>query len=220
MKFGGSCALLGCLLAACASATEIGVLEPKPSAAPAGRIRAHLRLGPGVEDAYEPARRGKAPEVRLRGWRSTLARGFLNAGGRGGEQETNGPEPVVMIDRARLTLVTDKALDGDRERRMARLALAGDEAPPPVLLAHGGIHAPKTASPPGRKVYAVLSYSAALVDEQGRVVKRTAGTARSRAPASHSVSLADAVRSAVEVMYEDLIPELFPGTTERKREQT
>lgn len=179
----------------CASATEVGPLDPRPArwSVPPGSVR--LLIGKGVADGFRIDAGGRRPAIRVRAWRATLANGFHRAFG---IDETTGGSTarVLRLERAELTLVSAPYAE-EASRR------------PPIILVHGGPHVPKTVAPPRGHILAAITYVATLSEGSGLSRGRSEGTARSALPAGRDVSLGDAIDSAIEAMLEGIGADLF-----------
>lgn len=200
--------LMATLAASCAAGAEIGTLDPRPDVPPSASLPSiRLAFGDAVGDSFEVPARGRAPTVRLRNWRRTLANGFQNALAvrrKGNELEET---LIVSLERASVTLVASSLLDEERASA-GLLALLGGDEQQPVLLAHGSHPPPKTAVPPVPEAYAEIVYVADLVDRHGRVVGRSQGAALSKVATSQRVTASEVVQSAVESMIERIIADL------------
>jgi hypothetical protein len=197
--------LLATMLWSCASTVSIDSLHPRPDIRlPRQERSLCLLLDPSIRAQHRIAPANGVPEVVIERWRQALEQAFVH--GMGTSFTLGRPDPELCM---RLTVV-NLSFAAEPEASAAMVMADARKGELPIHLAHGGPSSPRLVRARKRPSYARIDYAAELLDGQGKVLRQVTGTVVEHHPVDETrASIAHAIESAIQSMYEMLSKQLF-----------
>lgn len=199
------CLLLATMLWACASTVSIDSLHPRPDIRlPRQERSLCLLLDPSIRAQHRIAPANGVPEVVIERWRHALEQAFVHGMGTSFTLGRADPELCMRLTVVNLTF----AAEPEASAAMVMADVRKGELP--ILLAHGGPSSPRVVRARKKPGYARIDYAAELFDGQGKILRQVTGTVVAHHPVDETrASIAHAIESAIQSMYEMLSKQLF-----------